>query len=386
MPPLLRRMTARDTDESHRVSSPLELLFDLTFVVAISQAALGLAHGAESGHPTEGLGPFLMIFFAIWWAWMNFTWFASAFDTDDVPYRILTLLQMAGSLVIAAGVPAVFAEHTDLTVVTIGYAIARLALVAQWLRAAKQEPEGRRTALLYAVLITVVQALWLLRLLVPWGQEPWLFVVLALAEIAVPPIANRGGGTNWHPHHIAERYGLFVIILLGESVAAATVAFSQAVISPALVGIGGAGLVILFALWWLYFVQPTAHGLENRRDRAFFWGYGHYVLFAALAATGAGLEVAVAASGHEAEVSEQVAAFAVAIPVAVAVVTMWLLHAPLGVRSSVSGEASVLAAALVVSAAILSTHVGLAISLGIMALVVVLLVATTFLRRGVEAQ
>src|SRR6195952_5336816 len=104
----LRRMVARRVDEEHRVSTPLELLFDLTFVVAVSQIARELAHGIASGHPGHVLPAYLMVFFAIWWAWMNFTWFASAYDTDDVPYRLLTLLQMAGVLVLAAGVsPAV---------------------------------------------------------------------------------------------------------------------------------------------------------------------------------------------------------------------------------------------------------------------------------------
>src|ERR1044072_904571 len=108
MSPLRTRMAARDLTEPHRVSSPLELLFDLTFVAAASQIVGRLAHATEQGHGLEAVGPFLIVFFAIWWAWMNFTWFASAYDTDDVPYRVMTLLQMAGVLVLAAGVPAAF--------------------------------------------------------------------------------------------------------------------------------------------------------------------------------------------------------------------------------------------------------------------------------------
>jgi low temperature requirement protein LtrA len=95
-------MLRRDTAERHRASTPLELLFDLTFVVAVSQAAQGLAHKVEEGHLGSGVEAYLMVFFGIWWAWMNFSWFASAYDTDDVPYRLLTLLQMAGVLVLAA--------------------------------------------------------------------------------------------------------------------------------------------------------------------------------------------------------------------------------------------------------------------------------------------
>ena len=98
------RMIERATDEPHRVSSPLELLFDLTFVVAIASLTAQLAHGIAEGHVLDELAPFFMVFFAIWWAWMNFTWFASSYDTDDVIYRLTTMVQMAGALVLAAGV------------------------------------------------------------------------------------------------------------------------------------------------------------------------------------------------------------------------------------------------------------------------------------------
>src|SRR3954469_21069867 len=99
-------MVARATDEENRAWAPLELLFDLTFVVAVAQAAAELAQHVATGEVATGVGGYLMVCFAIWWAWMNFTWFASAYDTDDVPYRLLTLLQMSGVLVLAAGVPA----------------------------------------------------------------------------------------------------------------------------------------------------------------------------------------------------------------------------------------------------------------------------------------
>ena len=82
------RMAGRDPGEAHRASTPLELFFDLTFVVAVSQAASGLHHGLVEGHAGDSLVGFPLVFFGIWWAWMNFTWFASAYDTDDDVYRI----------------------------------------------------------------------------------------------------------------------------------------------------------------------------------------------------------------------------------------------------------------------------------------------------------
>ncbi|MCW2529485.1 MAG: Low temperature requirement protein LtrA [Pseudonocardiales bacterium] len=109
--PWVRRMVSRDNEASHRPSTNLELLFDLTFVVGVASVARELANSLADGRYAHGLTGYITVFFAIWWAWVNFTWFASAYDTDDVPYRLLTLLQMGGVLVLAAGVPSAFEHH-----------------------------------------------------------------------------------------------------------------------------------------------------------------------------------------------------------------------------------------------------------------------------------
>ena len=97
-------MTGRDPADPQRASTPLELLFDLCFVVAVASVAQALHHDLVDGQIWHGLVNYLAIFFAIWWPWMNFTWFASAYDTDDVQYRLITFVQIAGVLVVAAGV------------------------------------------------------------------------------------------------------------------------------------------------------------------------------------------------------------------------------------------------------------------------------------------
>ena len=93
----VRPMRSRSQHEEHRASTPLELLFDLVFVIAVAQAASALHHGITAGHVAEATLGFAMLFFAIWWAWMNFTWFASAYDTDDVPYRLAVFVQLSGA-------------------------------------------------------------------------------------------------------------------------------------------------------------------------------------------------------------------------------------------------------------------------------------------------
>ncbi|QIZ36792.1 low temperature requirement protein A [Saccharopolyspora sp. ASAGF58] len=384
IPPLRRPMVARDPAEQHRVATPLELLFDLCFVAAVGQAAVQLHHGLAEGHfATTGIG-YLMVFFAIWWAWMNFTWFASAYDTDDVAYRALTLLQMAGVLVLAAGVPGAFHDY-DFTIVTIGYVVMRVAMVAQWLRAARQHPEGRAAALRYAGGVTVVQVGWILRLALP---HPWAevgFVVLVLAELAVPAFAEKRRRTAWHPHHIAERYGLFTIIVLGEVVLAVTAAIQEDVAdggwSAELLEIGFGGLLVIFAMWWTYFKHSAVEHLRNTLSAPLAWGYSHYLVFAGIAAVGAGLEVAIDSSAHKAHVSAVAAALTVAIPLIIYLVTTGILQSLMADAGVAILAATALGCALLVATALLADRLGISGTVLVMGiLMALLLVAGLFIQ------
>lgn len=327
---LLRAMIRRDPREEHRVATPLELLFDLCFVVAVAQAGTRLEHALVEGHAAHGIAGYAMIFFAVWWAWMNFTWFASAYDTDDVPYRLTTLLQIAGVLILAAGVSRAF-DRSDFSIVVVGYVVMRLALTTQWLRAARAERgAARTTALRYAFGVVLVQVGWVAFGFVPHhDMQAWVFVLLAAAELAVPVVAERPNATSWHPHHIAERYGLFTLIVLGETVAAATVAVQRALDrggSTELLPIAAGGLLLVFSAYWTYFVVPIHEHLRGGRS-AFLWGYGHYLVFATAAAIGAGLQVAIAHVVGDAHISTTTAAASVTVPAAGFVFFTWLLHA-----------------------------------------------------------
>ncbi|MFI5486221.1 low temperature requirement protein A [Micromonospora echinaurantiaca] len=323
--PWYRPMTARDRGEEHRAATPLELFFDLCFVVAVAQAATNLHHDLAEDHVGHAVRSYLMVFFAIWWAWMNFTWFASAYDTDDDVYRVTTLVQIAGALILAAGVPRAFTEG-DFATITYGYVVMRLALVTQWLRAAAGDPGHRPADVRYAVGVTLVQLGWLVRLLLPDDWRIGSFVVLALADLLVPALAERPGMTTWHPRHIAERYGLFTLIVLGEVVLATSVAIQTGVDAGdgGLWRLAAAGMVIVFALWWLYFDRAAA--APARLSASLGWGYGHYLVFAAVAAVGAGLEVVVDHHRHLAHVGGVVVGHTVAVPTAVYLLTVWVLR------------------------------------------------------------
>jgi low temperature requirement protein LtrA len=299
----------------------------------------------------------------------------------------MTLVQMGGVLVLAAGVPAAF-DDENFAAIIVGYLIMRLALVGQWIRAAVEDPAGRRTALRYAGGVAVVQVLW-----VAWGFLPpqvavSIFLLGAALELVVPLWAERPGMTSWHPHHIAERYGLFTIIVLGESVSASAAGVQNALavsgFSAALVSIAVAALVLLFALWWLYFLEPAAEGLKAGRGvRSFYWGYGHYFVFASLAALGAGLEVAVQAGAAHTDGMDRIVEYAIAVPVAVYLLMLYVLHAPLVSEVVIRPVKTVIALALVLLLPLASPVLGLVgVTIGI-AVVAAGLVAATLLDRAV---
>lgn len=382
-----RRMRARAIDEVGRVSTPLELIFDLTFVVAVSLLIDAFAAALIEGDGWTVLPRFLMTFFAIWWAWDQFSWLASAYDTDDVPYRILTMVQMAGVLVLASGVPSAF-ERDEWFTVTIGYLIMRIGLVASISRAIRDDTETGRVALRYVIGISIVQVFWLLRLLLPHGQGliEVSFVIVALAELAVPLWADRAGRINFHPHHIAERHGSFALILLGVSVLATATAFRDVLAERDLdveLSIAGvAGLVVLFGLWWIYFEEPAGERLEANRRRVLYYAYGHYVVFAALALVGAGLEVVVTDVSHHSPLDDLLASGALAWPVAMFLISLWAVHAPLAEARAVDPGATWTAAVLIAAVPFVSTWIGTLWCTVAIATLVVALLAAVLIRKG----
>lgn len=312
------------------MSTNLELLTDLCFVVAVSQAADQLHHYVVGGEIGRGVVGFGMAFFAIWWTWLNFTWFASAYDNDDVLYRLLTILQIIGSLVIAAGVPSMF--YGDLTLAVIGYVIMRITLVIQWLRAARYDRRRAVACRRYAVGIIVAQLCWISTLVMPGQKAELFFPVFVLVEIAVPVWAEHAAHTPWHPHHVAERYGLFFIIVLGEVVLSTLTSIQQAIRSGdqipwSVLLVAGAGVGIVFSLWWLYFSRSAGAHLARVESglHTFGWGYGHYFVFAATAAIGAGLDARVDYWHHH-DVDATASAALITISVAVLLAMIWMLH------------------------------------------------------------
>jgi low temperature requirement protein LtrA len=241
-------------------------------------------------------------------------------------------------LVFAIGLPAMFAsiehgEHLDVAVMVLGYVIMRIALVFQWLRAARQDPARRRACLTYAIAVSLVQLGWAGLIVVHLSLAATFVLVgiLMVLEVAGPVYAERkDGGTPWHVHHIVERNCLFAIIALGEGVVGTVAALSAVIeqlgwsVDAALVGVAGMGLT--FGMWWVYYMLPSAPVLHAHRERSFVWGYTQMLLVTAIVATGAGLHVAAYFIEHKAHISPVATVLTVAVPVSCFLALVYVLY------------------------------------------------------------
>jgi len=312
----------RDPDEHHRVATPLELFVDLASVIAIASAAAGLHHALAEGHYAEGLLVFLITFFAIWLAWLNYTWFASAFDDGSLSFKLATFVFLSGSLVMAAGVTEFTHIHL-IRVMVIGYVIMRLAMVYLWFAAARGSDRYRATCLRYGGSILAVQIYWVILGLFLWQWTVpmlGLFAIGAILELIIPFWSERAGMTPWHRHHIMERYSLLTIIVLGETLLSTSFAlretFDAGEVDLALIRLAISAAIITFAMWWLYFTRDDS--LQGREVwRVFTWGYGHIPVFGGAAAVGAGVAATIDMQTHHAHAPIAAGYWAMAIAVAV---------------------------------------------------------------------
>lgn len=332
----LRPMTGRDPADPHRAVTPLELLYDLTYVIAFAFAAEELAHSVITGEVGAGLGAYAFAVFAVTWAWLNFTWFASAYGNDDALFRAATVVQMVGVVILTFGLPTSFEDTAhggspNNALLVVGYIIMRVPLIGLWLRAAREDPTHRRTSIAYAIVIAVAQVGWALTTIpgLPMGATVAALVALAAAEMVAPVVIERRyGRAPWNAGHLAERFGLLTLITLGE-VVAATVAAVGVLVSEqgwsiAAVVIASSGLVIAAGLWWAYYLIPSRTILMHWPERTFAWRYVHLPLFGAIAAVGAGLRVAADGVEHQ-ELSLLQITLSLAVPVGIVVILVFLI-------------------------------------------------------------
>jgi low temperature requirement protein LtrA len=333
-----RPLSGRDPREAHRSATPLELLYDLPFVVAVGTAANELAHYLAEGHFGAAIAGFCLAVFTVAWAWMSYSWFASAYDNDDWVFRVATMVQMVGVIVLALGIEEMFAsiDHgatLDIGVSVLGYVVMRLSMLFLWSLVARNDPARAPAARKYIWTIGVAQVGWVLLTLLGlpissfllWGSG------LVALELAGPVLAQRRSPTPWHARHIAERHGLLVLITLGEGVFGTVAALNALVhaeqgwtVDAALLAV--AGINLTFGMWWMYFAVPWGEVLDRHRERAYVWGAGHILLFGSIAATGAGLHVAAYFLEGVATLDTTATVLTVAVPVSLYVLVLYVLY------------------------------------------------------------
>jgi low temperature requirement protein LtrA len=292
-PPRLRTR-GRDLDEQRRATW-LELFFDLVFVAAVSQLANALAAEPTTARFFEFLG----LFVPVWWAWMGFTFYANRFDTDDLVYRLLMLAAMFAVAVLATTIPSVFRGATE------GFALAyigvRIVLIALYARASRHVPEARALTRNFLTFFSVAVLVWAFSIVL---DRPWVYVAWGVAlciELAAP---IRGWRTVRDApvdrRHLPERFGLLTLIVLGESVLAVVLGVSTVSWDAGSAAAAVAGFLVAASIWWIYFDFLDEGALTAR---GIFGGltyvYMNYFVVAGLAALGAGVKLAILASGGD---------------------------------------------------------------------------------------
>lgn len=276
-----------------RSASRLELFLDLAYVLVVAELAAAFAV-ALTWH---GAAVFAAMFTVTWWSWVTITLYANRFDTDDVLYRLAKLAGAFGVAVMAAAASDPTGAET--TAFTIGYLITRVLLLLLYARAWRHVREARTTIAIYLIGTAAGATLWAVSLLVPAPAKFALWGLALVLEATAPLVATRtGDNAPLHVEHLPERFALFVILVLGESIASVVTGMHDTDWNPASVFVAAAGFILAAALWWNYFdlgaaagkQQLTSHHRPQRTGNPDRYAYGHLPLTLGLAAVGVGIE------------------------------------------------------------------------------------------------
>jgi low temperature requirement protein LtrA len=293
-PPRLRPSEATQGEERH--ASWLELFFDLVFVVGIAE----LAQQLVDDHTLGGFAIFAGLFLPVYISWQGFTFYADRFDTDDVVFRVVLLAGMLATAALSVQVPDVArGEHTAGFVVA--YVVLRSLLVGLYARTWRSVPEARPLVRRYGGGYSIGILIWLASLLV---DEParYVFWGVALAfEYSIPPLSiplHRLVPVDFS--HVPERFALFTIIALGESVVAVALGTADSDWQFASALTAALGFVCVACMWWVYFDRGVGFRLDLGPGPILRFAYAHIPLLAALTAVGAGVHLFIEEVDHHA--------------------------------------------------------------------------------------
>jgi low temperature requirement protein LtrA len=293
------RLRSAEGTEAGRKVTWLELFFDLAFVAAVSQVGTPLT----TDYSPAGLLRYSLLFFLIWWAWLGHTVYSTRFDTDDVVQRVLTLAQIFGVAVMAINADDALQSRSSAGFAA-AYAGLRVILVFQYLRA-RHVPHAREFVIGTAVGLATAAVFWLASSVTPPPARYWLWAIALVIDLSTPLVTARyTAKVPPHAEHLPERFGLFTIILIGESLVSVMKGMkSQEDWSVAAASSALLGLTVAFSLWWWYFDGVGAVGemhVHSKRDSRRFhaWAYAHFPLYLGIAVAGVGVEHVIHVAAH----------------------------------------------------------------------------------------
>jgi low temperature requirement protein LtrA len=289
-PPQLRTLE----DQGERHATWLELFFDLVFVISIAE----VVHTLEDYHTLSDFLGTAGLFVAVWWAWVGYTVYADRFDTDDLLHRVLVLAGMLAVIAMALSVHD--ALHGGAARFALTFVAVRGIVLLLNARARRHAAAARPLLNLYLVVFSIGASLWLVSVFVPEPARYVLWGVALTIELSAPWVGRHQiAKAPIHASHLVERFGLFTLIVLGESVisvaqGAADVDWTVRALAAAV-----GGFVAVACLWWLYF-DRIDDGAIRSVLQGLVWNYAHLPLLAGLVSVAVGTEYAVveAAAGR----------------------------------------------------------------------------------------
>jgi low temperature requirement protein LtrA len=277
--------------EESRVT-PLELFFDLVFVLALTQCTALMAED-----PTwEGIAKGMLVLGVMWWSWVGYAWLTSVVNPEEGAVRLVMFAAMAAFLVVALCVPGAFGDEGLLF--AGAYAIVRFSQIGLFVIASRDDP-GLRHAVWGLLISTAVGTGLLAGASFADGGLQGALWALALALDMGGPLIIDPSGWRLEPEHFAERHGLIVIIALGESIVAIGVGAEHGVTTGIVVA-ACLGIVVAAALWWLYFdivalvaqrrLSNASPGRERNTVARDSFSYLHFPMVAGIVLVALGLK------------------------------------------------------------------------------------------------
>lgn len=283
------KMRTDENIDKERKATWLELFYDLMFVSILAQ----LSHSLFQHVSLEGLGEFVFLFIPAWWIWNSITYYNERYEMSDIRHRIFTFLNMVPLAGIAFSVHG--AMHDYANIFAISYIISRVLLIYMWLTAGESKIE-RKLSMIFSFGFSISVIIWIISIFIPAPLKFILWGTAILIDMVTPLITLKTQAKlpKISTSHIPERFGLLVILTLGETVVASVNGLSTNDIFNWFTALACfLGLCISFLIWWLYIDHVMYRVFKRNVWHILGWSYLHLPLTMAITAIGAGIFAAI---------------------------------------------------------------------------------------------